>query len=110
MKPCNKAAIHLRFVLPDQSAACLHGDQMEQGEGHSSDSLQGLKLILIKYIPLQSTAAFFKTAMQNINRLATDCHSIHQWFSLRIIVGDASGMCSVHLEDNTFGGEEATPL
>lgn len=37
--------------------------------------------------------------------LATDCHSIHQRFSLRIIVEDASGVRSVHLEDSTFGEE-----
>lgn len=66
VKPCNKAAIHLRFVLSDQSAECLHGDQMEPREGNNSDSLRGLKLPLIKYIPLQTTAAFFKTVMQTL--------------------------------------------
>lgn len=55
-------------------------------------------------MPSQTAPAFLKTMMQTLT-LATDCHSIHQRFSLRIIVEDASGARSVHLEDNTFGGE-----
>lgn len=82
VKPCNKAEIHFRSVLSHQSAECLHGDQIEQREGNNSDSAEGLKQLLIKYIPLM---------MQTLI-LATVCHSIHQQFSLRIIVGDASGM------------------
>lgn len=55
-------------------------------------------------MPSQTAPAFLKAMMQTLT-LATDCHSIHQRFSLRIIVEDASGARSVHLEDNTFGGE-----
>lgn len=59
-KPCNEAKIHFRFVLSDQSAECLHGDQMEQREGHNSDSVEGLKQPLIKYIPPQTAPAFLR--------------------------------------------------
>lgn len=83
---------------------------MEQREGNNSDSVRVFKktkkttLPLIKYIPSQTAPAFLKAMMQTLT-LATDCHSIHQRFSLRIIVEDASGARSVHLEDNTFGEE-----
>lgn len=32
VKPRNEAEIHFRCVLSDQSAECLHGDQMERSE------------------------------------------------------------------------------
>lgn len=60
-------------------------------EGNNSDSVEGLKSPLIKYIPPQTAPAFFKLMMQTL-ALAMVCHSIHQRFSLRIIAGDASGM------------------
>lgn len=66
VKPCNKAEIHFRFVLSDQSAECLLGDQMEQREGNNSESVEGLKHPLIKYIPLQKLLLNFKTVMQTL--------------------------------------------
>ena len=57
-KPCNECEILFRFVRSDQNVACLHEDQMEQREGNNTASVEGLKQPLIKYIPLQTAAAF----------------------------------------------------
>ena len=105
VKPCNKAEIHFRCVASHQSDECLLEDQMEQREGNNSDSAEGLKQPLIKYTPPQAAAAIFFFFLrlwckhEYLPRFVTLFISDSLW---GLLLGDASGMWSMHLEDNTF--------